>query len=262
MRRVLIIGTSHSQATCAYDAVNNGTPIVYRDGRWHDYFKVDYGWETISLSQSAVSPQQQLETLSTFIKDNPDERFDLVIIEGRSMESNASYPDVNASWTDWTKGGMNAWQFVKENPEKMGDPPYHTKRKNAGQILEDHATKFYANWFSDYLLSYQHALDTFAINRAMASLASDISDHVRFMALGSTTAFPPDHPVYDMMEQFMGQYKFKTFKGMQFPALDNGVLFNYNEEKYKCQCHHMNKLGHVTFWNTLVKPEVEDIFGK
>ena len=72
-KRVLIIGTSHSESTCVtYDEPNNVQYLQNSDRnlRWHDYFKTEYDCEVVNLSKAAVTAQGQLFATYNYFLDN------------------------------------------------------------------------------------------------------------------------------------------------------------------------------------------------
>lgn len=254
MKKVLILGTSHSQATCA----NNGElPRVFHSGRWHDYFHDDLGWEVVNLSRSSITAQQQMELLLKYFSDNPGQRFDLAIVEGRGLESNSSMPG--------QENQDNLWEWILRNPDE-GEAPYEVDRITPGESRITKRTEKFLPWYAEYIMSMQHAIDVYSVNRAMCTYLDNFCENVRYICVGTSTAIPDNHKNYQLGKQLLSEYIFKTQPTINnqkvdvWPALNNPDFFHQDERKYLCDCNHMNLTGHKYFWENLIKPEVKNIF--
>lgn len=254
MKKVLILGTSHSQATCA----NNGElPQVFHSGRWHDYFRDDLGWEVVNLSRSSITAQQQMELLLKYHIDNPEHQFDLAVVEGRGLEANSSMP---GEFND-----ERLWDWILDNPDE-GEAPYEVDRMTPGETLTTKHTERFLPWYADYIMSMHHAIDSYSINRAMCTYLDKFCDNVRYICIGTSTAIPDDHKNYQLGKQLLSEFLFKTqpiidnCKVDTWPALNAPDFYHQNERKYLCDCNHMNLTGHKYLWENLIKPEVKNIF--
>lgn len=256
-KKVLILGTSHSQATCANDGE---TPMVFHSGRWHDYFADDLGWEVTNLSRSSITAHQQLEVITKYFIDNPDVHFDLAILEGRSMETNSSMPQEDAEYDNNT-----LWQWMLESPDES-EAVYAVDRMTPGETKPNQRTARFLPWYSEYLMSMQHAIDVFSINLAMLNILQRHSDNTRWFCIGANSSIPDDHKTYNLGKYMLSEYLFKTTPVIDgqsvdlWPALHNPSFYQYREQDFKCDCNHMNLRGHKYLWDNLIKPEVQHIF--
>lgn len=244
MKRVLIIGTSHSEANCQRQ---DNEPIeIVREGRWHDYFK-DHGWEVVNISRGGCSTQMQFMATASYFHDNPDAHFDLALVEGRSMETNVSIP------TSFTYAELNHGDFYKhwldDHPTKKGD--VSTLINADSHFIE----KFpeYQGWYADYVHSLTHATDLWAANYALCSLISKYATVVKWFTFSASMKFVvnPNQPQitlgYDIMKDYILE---DTWPWINFD--------NMPDDAY-CYCKHLNEKGHKIFWDDYIFPRIKKI---
>lgn len=241
MKQALIIGTSHSEATC----VRNDGGAIERitDGRWYDYLK-DEGYEITSLARAGCTPQQQFFATLSFLNDNPDKRWDIAIVEGRSLETNITIP-VDTELC---------------HPHKM---PYENMydrwmSSNGSRDLLAHADSHkileypeLVPYFTSYVFSFQHAIDLWTCNYALCSMLSRVSTVVKWFAFSLAKKYSID-PTYK--ELIVGK------DIMQPYLLPDGwpcVKATLSEDCF-CACGHMNEKGHQQYWHNEIYPRLKN----
>lgn len=255
-KRILIVGTSHSQSTCRRTA--DSDIEIIKANRWHDYFKTQLGYEVLNISHSACSPHQQLYVLQDYMHNNPGETFDLAILEGRVIESNFNVPF--DQYADFSQG-IPAWQHwssddVAFQSEHKGQLPI--SRIQAQDFSKGKKFKYhrYAPFFVDYSSSMQHAIDTFSCNYAICQYMATFSKHVRFVSWGGN----PDTgtELLEFGHRLLKDFLFTSADDNHWPSID-WDKFNISDSHY-CHCGHLNILGNSAAWHSVILPEVESIF--
>ena len=216
-KNVLIIGTSHSACQC------DGK--IYTYGRWHDFFKTDFGWETTVLSEPGTTAQKQLLSLINYLNDNPEKTWDMCIIEGRCLENIINVPDDNNMETT----------VIHENAK------YHK------QIYP---------WAVPYVYSVNQCIDNCSANLAMIELLSKVCTTTKMWVW-----YRPDN--YRDGDEFVTHRKIENkLLGNHFLFEDYySEVTSGMPHEYKCKCGHANQNGNEWIWKKSIKPEVMRLLG-
>lgn len=199
-KRVLIIGTSHSEGSCTtFEEPERGVQKLFQMGQltWHDYFKKEYDYEVVNISKSAVTPQGMLWATYNYFLDHPDSKFDLVIIEGRGIENNVSVPVPrigtydNPTDSELMKQASNeyydidnidsrkVWQHFVEDDKRTNKIWVYDLIHHMSADSEERIPKL-MEWYVTYAKSALHLVDIWASNVALINLCEQHSENVRF----------------------------------------------------------------------------------
>ena len=253
MKRALIVGTSHSEGACRDKP---GTPSKrLSSGRWHDYLKTDHGYEVVNMSRSNCTAQQQLVTVMSYFMDNPHERFDLCIVEGRSIDGTVSQPQpwiTGISGEHTIKDRYSYWILdskYKINTNKFADVFGVMSSQSDNRVPE------YMPYYVDYVHSFQRVIDTWGSNFAMCKYLDQFCDVVRFHT--HTTS-----KEYENIEHEFHNYGWELMK----PYCENKQVMvqldlDYGDEEHqfhlvndRCGCKHFNEKGHRKLWYNVLYP--------
>jgi len=252
MKKILIVGTSHTAGACQnkhalehyYSHKKKRKPlekedidIVYQDwleekDRWYQGLLENY--EITTLATPGASPAQQYWVILNYIHQYPEQRFDAALIEGRHPPS-ASQPD----WADW--GFTDTW----ENRLKLWLDawPHAGYLKPAdffvpfGFCREDNAK--WKEWYGDYISNDLSLVDTISVNYAIANVLELISHNVKFMSFSQDTFMDDDKKfLYNKFKQEYGITE--LWNG--FEAL-TGEKEHSIKQDIQCGCLHYNAKG-------------------
>lgn len=283
-KRVLIIGTSHSQAVCQ----DSGKEIeTYTDGRWFDYLYTEYGAEVFKLARSGATAEEQLIAVYNYFKTNPSEKFDFCIVEGRSVQVGVSSPqrqilgfgdedfdfknslDINPYvYNSWTDDYIN-------NLKKHG--PEYTKHFTFADRIDTHGVDskfvdkpYLTEWMIDYTMSYLHSIHIWSTNRTMIEFLKNYCDEVKWFSFdchGDLVKRDPEtgeilddiHPYNIMADDFIGNYYL-----FDDPINNPFIDWQWSEEwgdwiDKRCDCGHLNKQGHHRLFYEFIKPSVDKL---
>jgi len=247
--KVLIIGTSHTEASCRRHKDDNHVERMMQ-GRYHDYFKTEFGWETTVIAQGGVTPQAQLYAVTAYFADHPDEKWDLCLFEGRNIETTVMIPHGN----DLTKPSPPTWdemyhRFVdKDYYHKDYEYPFYcltigTEKFDNGGVFHQ-----YTHWADNYVLTPNQMLDFFGCNRAIISLVEERCPIVKFWVFSHPFEVLRNDPDYQFIkpfgEQILGKYFLfdDPWKNVDVPM------------DMRCTCNHPNEQGHKWMWDNVIKP--------
>jgi len=241
MKKALILGTSHSFAICVGDEKAIGQNNQLIEGRWHDYLQTEYGYEVTNISEAGTTPAMQLAALLLYLEQNPEERWDIAILEGRNIEYSMSMVIPQEE----TDGGI-----IEPNKSYMASIPqfrnYYVnheryEKKYSHRLLNERAVQKYA---LSYFNSPLQSIDTYAVNLAILTLLETVSSNVRFFTFNR-----PNHPhMYDR--------KWFNILLKKWLIVDGTPYTDY------CQCRHPNLKGHYHIWKTYIKPNLLEILEK
>jgi hypothetical protein len=260
-KRAFIVGTSHSESSCKRD----GKIEVMLENRWHDNLKTQHGYEVVNFSRAGCTVQQQFMSVVKYFQDNPDETFDLVIVEGRNIETAVSTPE--QEWGEYvTPDYMYAkrppksediWRIWLDNPDMSIQKKYHwlpiTPMDPDMRVRPQ-----YMNWYLDYVHSYNHMTDTWSCNYALCNFLQQRSKKVFWYTHNvSQDLTDPDHE-YNVFGKFIMK-DFLMDPSSKLPAFvfdlhDGGPM---TDEDY-CECKHLNESGHKKLWNEIIYPLIKD----
>lgn len=244
MKKVLILGTSHSAASC-----KRNTEIKrLLSGRYHDYFKTEWGWEVTNLSMPGITPQGQLLALTAYLADNPNAHWDLVLFEGRNIENTINIPwphESAAEITDWN----NFYHLFedKEVYDKTLKQPFECKSITSNSVDKQYSELF--GWGVPYVGSINQAVDTYGCNRAIISILEQHCDIVKFWVMSNIPKFDVSDEYYwhrQLAQQLLGKW-------LLFDKIDHQIIIPDHE---RCKCNHANAQGHLRIWNEHIKPAV------
>jgi len=242
MKRILIVGTSHSEATC--QRTENGPIDRMNSGRWYDYFK-DLGHSVTCLARAGCTVEQQFMAVHSYFQENPNAKFDLAIIEGRSLETNVSIPGTPGP------SKITYADFWRRYDTSLGkDENYRWEIDNVdSQKIEQYPE--YKPYYVDYVFSLLHSVQHWSTNYAMCKLIEEHADVVKWFAFSTATIFNKNPELkelaigYDMMKSYFISEDCWPYPRLRF---DNDMI---------CACHHMNENGHSHFWNEFIYPRVK-----
>jgi len=247
--KVLIIGTSHTEASCKRHK-NDISIERMMQGRYHDYFKTELGWKTTVIALGGVTPQAQLYAVTAYLAEHPDEKWDLCLFEGRNVETTVMIPQkLNLGSIDPPEWKDMYHRYVdKDYYHGDHELPFYclsadTEKLQKGGVFQD-----YAHWANNYVLTYNQMLDIFGINRAIISMVEDRCPIVRFWVFSHPFEILRDDPEYAYVkkfgEQILGDYFLfdNPWKNVQVP------------DNMRCACNHPDEMGHHWLWKNVIKP--------
>ena len=237
MKKALILGTSYSVSMChGHKSTVDGVRLM--SGRWHDYLKTEYGYEVTNISQAGTTPAMQLAALLLYLEQNPEERWDIAILEGRNIEYSMSMVIPQQD----TDGGI-----IESNKEygtfipQFRDYQVEKPKKYQHRLLNEKAIQKYA---LSYFNSPLQSIDTYSVNLAILTVLETVSTNVRFF----TVDCPSRSHVYDR--------KWFNILLKKWLIVDGTPYTDY------CQCRHPNLKGHYHIWKTYIKPNLLEILEK
>lgn len=255
MKRALIIGTSHSEATCQ-DSETGMIERIPRGKRWQDNLE-NYGYEVTTLARAACTMQHQFLVTYCYLQDNPDIHYDLVIIEGRAMEANMSIPvpstDKFSTESFDNEELYHRWltDITLKRPEEL-----EFTRVDPGDVLDTFPE--YAPYVADYLHSVLHGVDTWAVNLAMIKMLEKRANVVKWLTFSTSEKYNfsnlDSKPLKElnMGKVLLGDY---LLHPSQWPCVDFTLADGFDKDVY-CICNHFNEKGHKLFWEVHIKPYI------
>ena len=261
MKKVLIVGTSHSAASCTRQENPNYIERINK-GRWHDYFTTDLSYNVTLIARSGTTPQDQLMTVIAYMADNPHETWDLCIIEGRSIEDT-----INIPWQrihDESNPEVSSWEDFYYMYQDRDDDyidrkhmPFYNKSATSESINDDFKEKSVLPWAINYVESVNQAIDTYGCNRAIISKIEERCQVVKFW-------------IYSHALSFHNDTKFNLHRKFGEELLGKWLLFGndwiYNadmlldlQDDELCECGHPNEAGHKRIWKELIKPRIGNL---
>jgi hypothetical protein len=275
-KKVLILGTSHSESSCRR-APGEKIDRLF-GGRWHDYIRDEYNVETFNLSRSNCTVEQQFQVVWEYFSMNPDQRFDLCIIEGRSIEATVSIPMVKKigrcvdevdetditpneyvwdSWTDYwrmrSEKRVDDWTKDQFDRFEVMDSRY--------QEGDEHGMKYMYNpWYADYAHSALHSIHQWSSNIAMIKFLEKYCAHVKWYSFGTSKQFgDPDHEYNKLGRELLAEYSlFDHNDDTLFPQIRWDSSWD-RDSGMRCDCEHYNEDGHRRFFYELIKPNIDKL---
>lgn len=270
-KKLLIVGTSHSQAVCRESGQRNKT---FLHGRWFDLIAKEYNLEVTKLAVSGVTIEQQFEAVYNYHKTNPDIIFDYAIVEGRAIQYSMSTPDrrathlkymedasdndVNpASWENWTD------QFIIDSDDNQ---KYSTFYNRVDVAYSYDVRDEYKEFFVNYMDSYLQAIQVWSSNIALMRLIDTFTAKSAWFSFStSPDTTDPWHPFNEIGYTLMKDHLlFPREEKGHFPFIQvhepDGIPKNgLDWDDYYCECGHYNLLGHRRLFNEIFKPHLEKI---
>lgn len=280
-KRILIVGTSHSEASCATVDYGNGSfeySTLPKGTRWFDYFEKDYGAHVTKLARSGCSSLDQYMAVAAYFKDHPDAEFDIAMIEGRGTEPNFNTPVPNPL-KQWNRGydylDLNRWMY-----DRWLDPEYRKAIDNMEVELWDRISPhdvsdnmydvkdpdhYLVQLLEKYTLSDLHHVQNLAFNHALCELVNTRSTITKWFTMQFTGHKQVEYilPMYlDMLGDFiLEKEEFLNNKPeTNFFYRVEGLSDTVIESELFCKCGHMNEAGHELYWKEIIKPKASEWF--
>jgi len=261
MKKALILGTSHSVALCKTDENQAWLDSYLLKGRWHDYLQTEYGYEVTNISGGGVDPTMQLAALTMYLSNNPNELFDLAILEGRATEPNVNIPDVYKEY------GMNYFQLNKETKTLVNtdiikhDVDYSYSVNKFGSIayspLQSDATsnKALQQTTSKFVHTVPHSLIVHGINRAILSLLETRAKVVKMWKFASVVDYASIEGKWEtyFFKELSSKWQLFHDEQRQLHGL------SIKDPALLCACRHLNEEGHKYVWQNHIKPALEEL---
>lgn len=254
-KRVLIIGTSHTFGDCEKE--ESPRSRTHSSNMWYYNFYAELGWEIVTLSWTGITIHQQFVAVYEYFKDNPNERFDLAILESRSIDTNVTLPIDNSDHQD-----KKAWEVMQLDTihQRQAYPATGLGRSNVGEMI-DNEHKRYAPFFVDYVKSRQHILDNASLVRSFCTFLEKHVSIVRYMVLSSACKDLDQYGFdltmgYDLIDDWLIGSRENTWPEIKTKP------YGLDDDLYRCKCSHFNILGQRKIWENIVKPEVERLFNE
>ena len=250
-KTALVIGTSHSYASC------DGTRIN-RPDRWQDNLE-NHGYKVTSFTRPGCTAEHQLDAFFHYMTDNPS-YWDLILIEGRDAEACVSYPLYIPTTDQDTKNVWHHW---------IHDEGDRIKKFNFGSNV--YGEKFRQDmrstkWYKEYVGSHLHIINTWATNSALCTLASKYAKVVKWFTFGSVKHSSDIQNKSNLLQHMLlGEYCIAdTIPALQQtyckhqPQLYKNLARIFEkkppESDTRCECSHLNKLGHKLLWDLILEP--------
>ena len=250
-KTALVIGTSHSYASC------DGTRIN-RPDRWQDNLE-NHGYKVTSFTRPGCTAEHQLDAFFHYMTDNPS-YWDLILIEGRDAEACVSYPLYIPTTDQDTKNVWHHW---------IHDEGDRIKKFNFGSNV--YGEKFRQDmrstkWYKEYIGSHLHIINTWATNSALCTLASKYAKVVKWFTFGSVKHSSDIQNKSNLLQHMLlGEYCIAdTIPALQQtyckhqPQLYKNLARIFEkrppESDTRCECSHLNKLGHKLLWDLILEP--------
>jgi hypothetical protein len=259
--KVLIIGTSHSEASCRRHKDDKNVERMMQ-GRYHDYFKTELGWDTTVIAQGGVTPQAQLWAVTAYLADHPNETWDLCLFEGRNVEATVTIPStLNPDQPAPTEWKDIYHRFVdKDDYENEFETPFYCLTTDTEKMWKSGPFYRFSSWANEYVLTYNQMLDFFGCNRAIISMVEQRCPIVKFwiyshpleLLFGDPRYNPEYKYVHDYGEQILGDYW----------LLDNPWSNVNVPNNMRCACNHANEEGHKWLWDNVIKPATLKLIDK
>ena len=286
-KTALIIGTSHSYASCSEDTGDdnldkylyenasketekikdllaarkrkrsNNVRIKHPD-RWQDNLE-NHGYKVTTFARPGCTTEHQLDAFYHYMLDNPS-YWDLIIIEGRDPEANVSYPTYIPTKNQDTKNIWNHW--IDDDGDRI--KKFNFTNSHSWDNIAISTTK----WYKEYQGSHLHLVNTWAANSALCTLASKYATIVKWFTFGAIT-YPNDiqNKSEQLQNMLIGEYCIadtlpalqQTFSNdKDQPQLYKNLARIFDktpsESDTRCECGHLNKVGHKMLWDLILEP--------
>lgn len=273
-KNILVIGTSHSQASC------DGRTLT--QNRWHDYISDHYNLDKFLLAKSGCSIEQQFEAVWNYWKTNPDASFDYCIIEGRAIQVSHSIPSsVNKTKID-PKGKID-YESILNGSSEPSEWIYYgwteqfiTDSRDNKEFVHDfsrigHVYSYniddtnYKEYYVDYCDSYLQAVQVWSSNLALIELCKRFCKKVYWFSF-DTHNTDRNHPHNAIGSEIIkNNTLFKNKENGHFPTIAHNNINSYNPpmenftDAHFCGCRHFNKHGHKKLWEVIFYPRLEEL---
>lgn len=243
-KTALIIGTSHSESTCRRNDTTEH--LLRKPDRWHDNLE-NYGYAVTNLSASGCTAAQQFIMIHSYIQDHPDSKWDIVLIEGRSIETAINIPVVycKGKITENDKGYLYQYWMDHGDKSKKYCPFTRLDHETATHNLPL-AMSNMLPWYTEYVYSDLHAIENWSVNRAMCDYLACYATHVKWFTLGMSKEF---HKKWE--SDFRISLGKKLLK--DFILCDSWPMLYFDHDPINdlCNCGHYNVSGQIKFWNAI-----------
>lgn len=231
---ILVVGTSHSESSCA--GANASGRLEFPD-RWHDYFQTELGHSVTCFAKSGCTVQQQFDAINSYLQDHPESYWDLVIIEGRSMNPTVSYPGAkikNLPKLDIVENKHRYHHWLD------GDDAHKSRQYFDFWNQSPHSDINVLQWYDQYVLSKLHAVDVWCANLALCSLLGRHALHVRWFSLHHSELADAEH--LSLGQHLLAPYLLPdAWPELSIPR----------QAEWLCDCRHFNVKGNQVLWQAV-----------
>ena len=232
--KILVVGTSHSESSCA--GANASGRLEFPD-RWHDYLITQLGHQVTCFAKSGCTVQQQLDAVNSYLVEHPDFHWDLVLVEGRSINPVVSYPVRKIKNLPDIQQATNQHRYQHWLD---GDDAHKSRQYFDFWNQSPHAQQSAPEWYHHYALSRLHAVDVWSANLALCQILARRSSNVRWFSLHCSELADPEH--LELGKNLLGPYLMPD----AWPELSVA-----RKTEWLCDCRHFNKKGNQELWQAV-----------
>lgn len=249
MKKVLVIGTSHSEGSC--DDLNDG--YITKGERWHDYISSKLGAEVTLLAREGTTTLQQFIAVSSYFYENPDAYFDLVLLEGRLAEYTADIPFEQTHWLETDNDpGINVdltWFGERYNRFLDRDKRQGARDNREHQLITSVSPRFtyavepesrrkmFEGWMAEYMKSDMNYFTSVMGNVAIMNIVKKHTKVARFFCFIGNIL---ENEIEELFAYHMADYIIPEL----YPTAINTYDVNkINYPDHFCPCNHLNPLG-------------------
>lgn len=249
MKKVLVIGTSHSEGSC--DDLYDG--YLKKGQRWHDYINSELGAEVTLLAREGTTTFQQFIAVSSYFYENPDAYFDLVLLEGRLAEYTVDIPYEQTHWLETDNDpGVNVdltWFGERYNRFLDRDVRQGARDNREHQLITSVSPNFtyaiepasrrkmFEGWMAEYMNSDMNFLTAVMGNISIMNIVKKHTKTAKFFCFIGNIL---ENEIEELFAYHMADYIIPDL----YPTAINS--YDVNQENYPnhfCPCNHLNNLG-------------------
>jgi hypothetical protein len=256
-KNILIVGTSHTAGACVDPNENmmpkNADGFSTLEGK--EYFKAkrthvmrnwlkpsQRWWQGLNAKYNVttfcvpgVSPQQQFYSLSKWLKQNPDLKFDGAILEGRlpvtqsiavpSKEGNYKFADTIDEFRHW----LHEYPIIE--PDDMNHFMHYIGSRSRKEAIES-----YSGWYNDWIISDLPVVEIVSTNMAICKVLETVAPEVTFISFSTYHATEQDqrYIMYPLKKKYALDESWPGYCRILGDTIPPGV---------ECKCGHFNEEG-------------------
>ena len=201
--------------------------------------------------------EQQLLITYCYLQDNPDEFYDLVMIEGRAIEGNMSIPVPSHDDlpTDRFMNEVLYRRWLTDVDVKLQEK-IDFVRTDARSVLEDYPQ--YAHYVADYMHSVLHGIHTWSVNLALINMLQTRSKVIKWFSFSTSEKYNSSKEnklkELEIGRDLLGKY---LLTPAHWPVIRFHEEDGFDNTVY-CKCKHLNEEGHKLFWEKHIKPYLSE----